>query len=458
VHKKWNPAPWTQKDWGKFVCGKLSGLLHYRLFQGAILLITAGIFGMGMYGTLKIKIDFDPVLVLPPRSNLKLFIDESEDHYPTNGYGASVYTGGLPYTAENFEKLDAMVAKLDGMAHEGDIISYGEKLPLLSGSWDLSTGFWWTDLKDFMRKKRNVTDWRTTFADDSLRLHLSDYLHREEGAQDKINFEFEVDLECNVPAPNILASKLGAITFNDFDGPTEHIPAKDAVEKIIIEAGLPGHSFSDSTVYISWETDRIIGSELWRNMGLCLVCVFLITLVMLADIKICFMVMTCVLFTMVAVTGGLYFWNQAIDAFVCIHLVICIGLCVDYSAHVAHAFIVAEGTSVERSAYGFTEMGSAIFHGGTTTFVALSFLGLSESMIFVVFFKVFILTVIVGLFHGLIYLPVVLAVFGSDRIVKMEAEEFSKESNGMAAAAAAAATKSHSNGITNPEFVLGESA
>ena len=62
---------------------------------------------------------------------------------------------------------------------------------------------------------------------------------------------------------------------------------------------------------------------------------------------------------------------QSIDAFVCVFLVICIGLCVDYSAHIAHAFIICEGTSTERSAYGFSEMGAAIFHGGTTTFVAL---------------------------------------------------------------------------------------
>ena len=37
-------------------------------------------------------------------------------------------------------------------------------------------------------------------------------------------------------------------------------------------------------------------------------------------------------------------------------------------------------------------------------------------MVFIVFFKVFFLTVLVGMFHGLVYLPVMLAVFGSDRI------------------------------------------
>ena len=70
---------------------------------------------------------------------------------------------------------------------------------------------------------------------------------------------------------------------------------------------------------------------------------------------------------------------QSIDAFVCIFLVICIGLSVDYSAHIAHAFIICEGTSTERSAYGFAEMSAAIFHGGTTTFVALRDVGKPQS-------------------------------------------------------------------------------
>ena len=69
--------------------------------------------------------------------------------------------------------------------------------------------------------------------------------------------------------------------------------------------------------------------------------------------------------------NSLFLFPQSIDAFVCVFLVICIGLCVDYSAHIAHAFIICEGTSTERSAHGFAEMGAAIFHGGTTTFLSL---------------------------------------------------------------------------------------
>ena len=57
------------------------------------MLITAAIFAVGMYGTLQIKVNFDPVAVLPPESQLKLFVDEMTVRYPTNGYGAFVYTG-----------------------------------------------------------------------------------------------------------------------------------------------------------------------------------------------------------------------------------------------------------------------------------------------------------------------------------------------------------------------------
>ena len=41
--------------------------------------------------------------------------------------------------------------------------------------------------------------------------------------------------------------------------------------------------------------------------------------------------------------GMLHFWDITIDILSCINIVLAIGLCVDYSAHIAHAFIVSEG-------------------------------------------------------------------------------------------------------------------
>ena len=43
-------------------------------------------------------------------------------------------------------------------------------------------------------------------------------------------------------------------------------------------------------IYSAWETDEVIVFELWRNLALAMVCVFFITLILLADFKICLMV------------------------------------------------------------------------------------------------------------------------------------------------------------------------
>merc|ERR1711860_235558 len=53
-----------------------------------------------------------------------------------------------------------------------------------------------------------------------------------------------------------------------------------------------------------------------------------------------------------------------------------------------------------------------ILNGGITTFLALVLLGFSQSHVFITFFKVFLLTVLFGLFHGIVFLPVLLSLLG----------------------------------------------
>merc|ERR1719403_75274 len=131
-------------------------------------------------------------------------------------------------------------------------------------------------------------------------------------------------------------------------------------------------------------------------------CVAVITLLLLANISICLMVLVCVVLTLVDLVGFLHFWGITIDTLSCVNIVLVVGLCIDYSAHIAHAFIVSTGTRNERAKNALVTMGPAIANGGITTFLALLLLGFSESHIFITFFKVFLLTVIFGLFHGLV--------------------------------------------------------
>ena len=87
----------------------------------------------------------------------------------------------------------------------------------------------------------------------------------------------------------------------------------------------------------------MVGGELWRNLSLSMVAVTVITLLLLSSVKLCVFVLSCVTLTLVDVVGFIYFWGLTIDAISCVSVVLVVGLCVDYSAHIAHAFLVAKG-------------------------------------------------------------------------------------------------------------------
>ena len=152
--------------------------------------------------------------------------------------------------------------------------------------------------------------------------------------------------------------------------------------------------------------------ELYRNLAIAMVCVFVTTFILIANMFACVLVLLCVVLTLVklslnkslsiqhetncifsflfkiCVNGTMHFWGLTIDTVSCINLVLAIGLCVDYAAHVAHTFMTKTGTRNERAAATISAIGPAVFHGGFSTFLAFIFLANSDSHVFLTFFKV----------------------------------------------------------------------
>lgn len=130
----------------------------------------------------------------------------------------------------------------------------------------------------------------------------------------------------------------------------------------------------------------------------------------------------------------MHVWGLTIDIVSCIALQLAVGLCVDYAAHIGHTFMTkSKGTRTERVTETVQEIGVAVLSGGGSTIMALSMLSVSEAYIFQAFFKVqfvvandlfgnysltflflqiFMLVVIFGLFHGIVFLPVILSIIG----------------------------------------------
>ena len=97
---------------------------------------------------------------------------------------------------------------------------------------------------------------------------------------------------------------------------------KDAIEF----SNITGKVFAMALGYATWETDEIISLEIYRNMALAIVCVFITTLVFIGNLSGAILILICVCLTLVDVGGFMHFWGLTIDTVSCNNLIIAIGI------------------------------------------------------------------------------------------------------------------------------------
>lgn len=179
-----------------------------------------------------------------------------------------------------------------------------------------------------------------------------------------------------------------------------------------LNGGSSAKVFAMSNQYFEHLATDILTTELVRNILLALLCVFLATLFLIANLFASVIVVFSVILVLIDLSGFMFFWGLNLDILICILIIIALGLSIDYSAHIAHAFMVATGTRKERVYIALVDLGPAVLNGGFSTFLAFAVLMFTRSIFFLAFFKVFFLVVFFGLFHGLVFLPVVLSFIG----------------------------------------------
>lgn len=157
-----------------------------------------------------------------------------------------------------------------------------------------------------------------------------------------------------------------------------------------------------------------------------LVAVFIVLLMFTGNLQVTFFVLLCVGLVDLFLFGLLTFWKVTLNSVTIINVVIALGLAVDYSAHIGHAYLTVDPPNTDeqgnplsnhekrvlkaRGALG--QMGPSVFHGAFSTFLAIIVLSGSKSYIFSVFFKMWFGIIIFGVGNGFILLPVILSLFG----------------------------------------------
>lgn len=366
--------------------------------KAIVILFTLIMTGFSIQAVLKLEQRFDPRWFVPEGNYYKQFLENHEFFYPNEGNAAMVFLGKMNYNAE-FKELHNLAQVVKNESYVKDFETWVEP-------------FHSYVLSNF---KRDLANSSSVVTDEQFKQYLSRFLFSSIGGRFQINFKFSDRFNCGQQTPNITASTM-SFKFSRFMGPEQYIPAMNHVKDIVKSSNITsgdGYRSVWSKVFANWVTDEIIAVEVERNIELALLCVMICTVILITNLQMCLWIFLCVLLTIVNVLGWMQRWGMTVDIVSCIGLELAIGLCVDYAAHIGHTFLTTcEGTRAERAFKTVTSIGTAVFLGGGSTLLSLSFLSMSKAYTFRSFFKIFLLVILFGLFNGLIFLPVVLSLIG----------------------------------------------
>ncbi|CAM9184613.1 unnamed protein product, partial [Scytosiphon promiscuus] len=402
---EWDPAMGERGRLEKFAANTYAPLLTKKPIKAAVIVIFGAIFAICCYGATKLGVDDTDEAFIPDGSYL-LETNEAIDQY-FGGVGADVeiVTEDIDYFSMQAELADVS-AKLTGF---GDTKSPYIQDPATSGTFFS----WFDDLIVYAEAEGVATlvpstsfdGEYTVFSDEGeFQSTLEAFLASPDGLPYTSSVIVEDD--GTIRAAAILSEYSGAINGDAAKQVDAMVDLRDLMDEWNFEA------FPWSSAYFDWENFQIIYKELFQGLGLCVAAVFLLTLILLAHPLTAGLVFLMVTFTIVDVLGIMYFWGLSIDTIAVINLVLAVGLSVDYSAHIAHSFMIKTGTRDERVMQAVSDIGVAVVHGGMSTFLAVVLLSLSASYVFRVLFKQFFATAVMGLGHGLILLPVLLSLIG----------------------------------------------
>lgn len=193
--------------------------------------------------------------------------------------------------------------------------------------------------------------------------------------------------------------------------------------------------FPYSVFYIFFDQYASIVSLSGTLLGSCVAIIFVIATVLLGSVLTAAVVTVTVCMTVVDIIGAMAVFGVSLNAVSLVNLIICVGISVEFCAHIARAFMFPSRTVMEtiksrfrgRDARAWTALvnvGASVFSGITVTkLLGVCVLAFTRSKIFeIYYFRVWLALVVFAATHALIFLPVALSLAGGEGYVDPESE------------------------------------
>ena len=191
--------------------------------------------------------------------------------------------------------------------------------------------------------------------------------------------------------------------------------------------GIEG-TFAYSLQFLDFEMWYTFRNEMTLCVTLSLVVILAIIMIITSNVAVTLLVGICVAIVDMFLFGSIYFWGLTLNPVLLVHIVVSVGISVDYSAHIAYAYLVenvpeGEGHDTPgqirtyKAKMALRKMGSSVFHGGFSTFLAILVLAPVKTYVFVAFFRLWFGIILFGMANGFLLLPVILSFIGPTQTI-----------------------------------------
>ncbi|GMH70128.1 hypothetical protein TL16_g05332 [Triparma laevis f. inornata] len=326
--------------------------------------------------------------VLPYDSYIIDFVESVDSYFPTSIDQLRIVVRDLDYTDS------------DQVSNMFDYFSFVQRYDGIEGNVGMAQGSWYTNYAYFLYSNDHHIY-------DDFHTYLQEWF-------DNDGEPFKSDVICtDDEAGNCIdvTSSIYKVWNNSPDDTMETYNVQKDLNEGVERYGLSPNSYIFSENFLFAETDWKMYSYICWNLFLTIVIVGIVMLIFTDNIS-CFFITLMVIFIDADLMGMMYFLDINISAISFICILMSIGLSVDYCVHIGHAFTHSDGEAPNiRLVEAVKMMGTSVLKGGMTTFLGTIVLAFSSSDAFRTFFKMMFMTVVFGMLHGLIALPVFLTTF-----------------------------------------------